>query len=78
MLGMEIVGVQVARHKARNARLDSDLYHQRNMNESVNAAIKQKFGALCGYAVGESSSVNSSSSTSFTTWNEASLFHMTE
>ncbi|MFB1064830.1 IS5 family transposase [Natrinema sp. H-ect4] len=33
-------------HKAWNARLDSDLYHQRNMNESVNAAIKQKFGAF--------------------------------
>jgi len=33
-------------HKAWNARLDSDLYHQRNMNETVNAAIKRKFGAF--------------------------------
>jgi IS5 family transposase len=33
-------------HKAWNARLDTDLYDQRNMNETVNAAIKQKFGAF--------------------------------
>ncbi|MFB6202528.1 MAG: IS5 family transposase [Halorhabdus sp.] len=33
-------------HKAWNVRLDSDLYHRRNMNETVNAAIKQKFGAF--------------------------------
>jgi IS5 family transposase len=33
-------------HKAWNARLDSDLYHRRNMSETVNAAIKQKFGAF--------------------------------
>ena len=33
-------------HEAWNARLDSDLYHQRNVNESVNAAIKQKFGVF--------------------------------
>lgn len=33
-------------HKAWNARLDADLYHQRNMNETVNATIKQKFGAF--------------------------------
>jgi IS5 family transposase len=33
-------------HKAWNARLDSDLYHRRNMNETVNAAIKQEFGAF--------------------------------
>ncbi len=33
-------------HKAWNTRLDSDLYHRRNMNETVNAAIKQKFGAF--------------------------------
>jgi IS5 family transposase len=33
-------------HKAWNAHLDSDLYHRRNMNETVNAAIKQKFGAF--------------------------------
>ena len=33
-------------HKAWNARLDSDLYHRRNMNETVNATIKQKFGAF--------------------------------
>jgi IS5 family transposase len=33
-------------HKAWNARLDSDLYHCRNMNETVNAAIKQKYGAF--------------------------------
>jgi len=32
-------------HKAWNARLDNNLYHRRNMNETVNAAIKQKFGA---------------------------------
>jgi IS5 family transposase len=32
--------------KAWNARLDSDLYHRRNMNETVNATIKQKFGAF--------------------------------
>ena len=31
-------------HKAWNARLGSNLYHSRNMNETVNAAIKQKFG----------------------------------
>jgi IS5 family transposase len=35
-----------SRHKAWNARLDSDLYSRRNMNETVNAAIKQKFGAF--------------------------------
>ncbi len=33
-------------HRAWNAPLDSDLYHRRNMNETVNAAIKQKFGAF--------------------------------
>ncbi len=33
-------------HKAWNARLDSGLYYQRNMNKTVNAAIKQKFGAF--------------------------------
>ena len=33
-------------HKAWNARLDRDFYHRRNMNETVNAAIKQKFGAF--------------------------------
>jgi Transposase and inactivated derivatives, IS5 family len=33
-------------HKAGNARLDSDLSHRRNMDETVNAAIKQKFGAF--------------------------------
>ncbi|MFC6952861.1 IS5 family transposase [Halorubellus litoreus] len=33
-------------HTAWNARLDSDLYHRRNMNETVNAAIKQKYGAF--------------------------------
>ena len=33
-------------HKAWNARLDSDRYQQRNMNETVNAAIKRKFGAF--------------------------------
>jgi len=26
--------------------LDSDLYHQRNMDVTVNTAIKQKFGAF--------------------------------
>jgi len=34
------------RHKAWNARLNSDLYHKRNMNETVNAAIKQQFGSF--------------------------------
>jgi IS5 family transposase len=33
-------------HKAWNVRLDTDLYHQRNMNEAVNAVIKQRFGAF--------------------------------
>jgi IS5 family transposase len=33
-------------HKAWNERMDADLYHQRNMNETVNAAIKQKYGAF--------------------------------
>ena len=33
-------------HEAWNARLDADLYHQRNMNETVNAAIKRKVGAF--------------------------------
>ena len=33
-------------HKAWNARLDSELYDQLNINETVNAAIKQKFGAF--------------------------------
>jgi len=64
-------------HKAWNARLDSNLYHQRNMNETVNAAIKQRFGAFVRSAVGGNSSTNSSSSASFTTYNEVSLFHTT-
>jgi len=33
-------------HKAWNARLSSELYHRRKMNETVNAAIKKKFGAF--------------------------------
>ena len=33
-------------HKAWNARLDSDLYHRRNMNETVTAAINQKVGVF--------------------------------
>ena len=33
-------------HGAWNARLDSDLHHRRNMNETVNATIKQEFGAF--------------------------------
>ncbi|WP_256393883.1 IS5 family transposase [Natronoarchaeum rubrum] len=33
-------------HKAWNARLDSDLYHRRNMNETVTETIKQKHGAF--------------------------------
>ena len=33
-------------HKAWNVRLDAELYNQRNINETVNAAIKQKFGAF--------------------------------
>ena len=63
-------------HKAWNARLDSDLCHRRNMNETVNAAIKQKVGAFVRSRVCGSSSANSSSSTSSTTWDEDSLFRM--
>lgn len=33
-------------HKAWNARLDTDLYNQRNMSETVNASIKKKFGSF--------------------------------
>lgn len=33
-------------HEAWNARLDNNLYHRRNMNETVAAVIKQKFGAF--------------------------------
>jgi IS5 family transposase len=33
-------------HRAWNARLDSDRYHRRNVNETVNATIKQKFDAF--------------------------------
>lgn len=33
-------------HRVWNVRLDTDLYHQRNINETVNAAIKPKFGAF--------------------------------
>ena len=33
-------------HKVCIPRLDSDLYHRRNTNETVNAAIKQKFGTF--------------------------------
>ena len=33
-------------HKAWNARFDTNLYNQRNANETVNAALKQKFGAF--------------------------------
>jgi IS5 family transposase len=33
-------------HEAWNARLDSDLSRRRNVNETVNPAIKQKFGAF--------------------------------
>jgi IS5 family transposase len=33
-------------HKAWNAQLDGDFYRRRNMNETVNATIKQKFGAF--------------------------------
>lgn len=32
--------------KALNTRLDGDLDHRRNMDETVNTAIKQKFGAF--------------------------------
>ena len=34
------------RHKARNARLGSNFYHKQNVNETVDTAIKQKFGAF--------------------------------
>jgi IS5 family transposase len=33
-------------HKAWNARLDRDLYYRQNMNETVNTAIKQGYGAF--------------------------------
>jgi IS5 family transposase len=33
-------------HKAWNTQLDRDLSYRRNMNETVNAATKQKFGAF--------------------------------
>jgi IS5 family transposase len=33
-------------HKAWNARLDGDLYHQRNMTETVISSLKQKYGAF--------------------------------
>lgn len=33
-------------HTAWNARLDSDLYYQRNMNGSANAATNRRFGAV--------------------------------
>ncbi len=33
-------------HKAWNGRLDRSRYHRRNMNETVNTAIKQKFCAF--------------------------------
>ena len=33
-------------HKAWNAQLDGDLDHRRNINETVNAAVKQKFGVF--------------------------------
>ncbi len=62
-------------HKAWNARLDSGLYYQRNMNETVNVAIKRNSVRSYGHAFGGSSSANSSSSASFTTWNGASPFH---
>lgn len=35
-----------ATREAWNARLDAELYNQRNANETVNAATKQKFGAF--------------------------------
>ena len=40
-------------HKAWNARLDRDLYHRRNMNETVNATIKQKVADLFDLFRGE-------------------------
>ncbi len=33
-------------HKARNARLDPDLYGQRSQNETVNSRFKRKYGAF--------------------------------
>lgn len=33
-------------HETWNARLDSDLHHRQNVNETVNAAIKQKPGVF--------------------------------
>ena len=38
-------------HKAWNTRLDTDLYYQRDMNETVDAAIKQNFGAFVRWCV---------------------------
>lgn len=52
-------------HEAWNARLDTGLYHQRNANETVNAAVEQKFGAF-GRVSGGSSSMNSWSNASVT------------
>jgi hypothetical protein len=33
-------------YKAWNARLDADLYGQRNQNETVNSRLKRKYGAF--------------------------------
>lgn len=33
-------------HKAWNARLDADLYGQRNQSETENSRIKRKYGAF--------------------------------
>lgn len=33
-------------HKAWSARLDPNLYGQRNQNETVNSSLKRKYGAF--------------------------------
>mgnify|MGYP006278934951 FL=1 len=45
------------------------------MNETVNATIKQKFGAFVRSRLWWKRSANSLSSASFTIWSEASLLH---
>jgi IS5 family transposase len=46
-------------HEAWNARLDADLYNQRDVNETVNAAIEQKFGRSSDLGPGGSNSGSS-------------------
>jgi IS5 family transposase len=62
-------------HKAWNARLDSDLYHRRNMNETVNAAIKQEFGAFVRSRLWWKQFRELVIKCTSTIWNEASPSH---